>query len=189
MTRRPIRWYAFLPLLLLSVTAAPGQDATDETPPDAGPNDLWLEEIEGDRALEWVRSQNERTEAALRTLPVYDSLRVDLRRMIQRSGERVPIPSIWGDYLYDFWRDAEHQRGLWRRTSPESFLSGDPEWEVLIDVDSLAAAEGEPWVFAGTECLPPEFLRCVVGLSRRGSDGSTATRPSDTVHVAPPTGE
>lgn len=158
-----------IPLFLLLLLALPAPATGQEARPDTS-DFLWLEEIEGERAREWVRGQNERTIEALTGLPVYDTLRREFREMIRWMGEDVPTPSVWGAYLYELRRDADHQRGLWRRTTPESFLVGTPEWEVVLDVDSLAAAEDEPWVFAGTECLAPEFLRCVVYLSRRGSD-------------------
>jgi prolyl oligopeptidase len=162
-----------LPNVPVQGTAAPApsveQPGTDRDPDGADPY-LWLEDIEGDRALAWVQAQNEATEEALTALPVYDSLRSGFFQMFQKLDQRVPSPSVRGAYLYEFRRDSEHQRGRWLRTPPEAFLTGDAEWEVLLDVDSLAAAEGEPWVFGGSRCLPPEFLQCVVFLSRRGAD-------------------
>jgi prolyl oligopeptidase len=81
-----------------------------------------------------------------------------------------PYPSIMGDHLYNFWQDQENPRGVWRRTSWESYLSGDPVWETVLDVDALAAAEGVNWSYGGASCLEPEYRRCLVRLSRGGAD-------------------
>ncbi|EMY33372.1 glutamate--cysteine ligase [Arthrobacter crystallopoietes BAB-32] len=135
----------------------------------------WLEEIHGPEPLGWVRRQNARTEAKL----VDDGFR-DLEQDILAvldSEDRIPSVTKRGNHYYNFWRDKQNPRGLWRRTSWESYQSDDPEWQVLLDVDALAAAEGTDWVFAGSLFLRPEdgvsYRRALLRLSPDGSDAAT----------------
>jgi prolyl oligopeptidase len=138
-------------------------------PHDAADPYLWLEEVEGERAMQWVTTRNERTLAELQASPHYTPI-FERTRAILDSRDRIAFPSILGDRLYNFWQDAQNPRGVWRRTSWESYLSGSPQWETVIDVDALARAEGVPWSYAGATCLEPEYRRCLVRLSRGGAD-------------------
>lgn len=134
---------------------------------------LWLEEVEGERALAWVEERSSATLAELRRNPEFDVIFNDALEILT-SDERIPFPRILGDKLYNFWQDAEHERGIWRRTTWESYLSADPEWETVLDIDSLAAAEEVNWTFGGATCIPPEHGLCMVELSRGGADASEA---------------
>jgi prolyl oligopeptidase len=91
-------------------------------------------------------------------------------RTILDSRDKIPYVSRRGDALYNFWRDAEHPRGLWRRTTLAEYRNTAPAWETVIDLDALAKAEGENWVWAGATCLAPDYQRCLVKLSRGGAD-------------------
>src|SRR5690606_14496396 len=130
------------------VPAPSGRTRMTETPlfPDRQATEdefQWLEEIPSDEALAWVEEQNQRTSqridaarrerTAARVLEVLDST------------ERIPMVTRRGQYLYNFWQDAEHPRGLWRRTTPESYETPDPEWDVLLDVDELGRKDGQQW--------------------------------------------
>ena len=98
---------------------------------------LWLEEVEGEKALEWVEQQNDRSLGALKKLPEYEEFyRKNLA--VYDSDERIPFPQIRGEHIYNFWRDAKNERGLWRRTTPADYTSKNPSWEVIIDLDELA---------------------------------------------------
>ncbi|CAN5737895.1 prolyl oligopeptidase family serine peptidase [soil metagenome] len=130
---------------------------------------LWLEEVEGARAMEWVHARNASTLTELERSPAFQPI-FDRTRAIFDSRDRIAFPSIMGDQLYNFWQDQTNQRGVWRRTSWDSYLSGDPRWEVVLDVDALAAAEGVNWSYAGSTCLQPDYRRCLVRLSRGGAD-------------------
>ena len=89
---------------------------------------------------------------------------------------RIPYVRRRGEYLYNFWRDAANPRGLWRRTTLDSYRSDTPEWDVLIDVDELARADDENWVWAGASVIEPEHTRALVSLSRGGSDACRRAR-------------
>lgn len=130
---------------------------------------IWLEEVEGRRALDWVEQQNARSVEALTGHAAYDPIFRNALRIMD-SADRIPFPSILGDRIYNFWQDSENPRGVWRRTSWDAYLAGRPQWETVLDVDALAAAEGVPWAFSGATCLAPDYERCLVRLSRGGAD-------------------
>lgn len=130
---------------------------------------LWLEDVLGEEALAWVAERNAETEAELAADPGFPSLKERLRDVLDAS-DRIPYTARRGAYLYNFWRDARHVRGVWRRTTPEQYRKDDPEWEVLLDVDALAAAEDEKWVWAGARVRRPDLDRALVMLSRDGGD-------------------
>jgi len=129
---------------------------------------LWLENIDGEDALAWVRERNDATIAR------FDD--ADFQRMRSEALEvldtdtRIPYVRRRGDYLYNFWRDAANPRGLWRRTTLDSYRTDDPAWDVIIDVDELARADGENWVWVGADVIEPDHTLALISLSRGGSD-------------------
>jgi len=132
---------------------------------------LWLEEVEGAAALRWVRAENARSLAVLEGDPRYEALHREALAVIT-APDRIPYPRFLGDRLANFWQDEAHVRGLWRSTRLASFASAEPEWETVLDVDALAAAEGRNWVFQGATCLAPDYRRCLVSLSDGGKDAA-----------------
>ena len=132
---------------------------------------LWLEEVEGDRALDWVRGENERSLAALKSQALYGSL-LEEATAILTSEDRVPSVALRGGFAYNFWQDADHVRGIWRRMPQADYVAGKTDWELILDVDALAEAEDENWVYEGVECLAPDYARCLITLSRGGSDAA-----------------
>jgi len=156
-------------LLALPLTAAA---AGDDDPY------LWLEDVESEKALAWVEEFNRISTAELEAAPVYDEI-LATNLAIYDSRDRIPSVAIRGPFLYNFWQDADHVRGLWRRTSLDQYLTDDPAWETVLDIDALGAAEGESWVWKGATCLEPEDRLCMVELSRGGAD-ATEIREFDT---------
>jgi prolyl oligopeptidase len=134
---------------------------------------IWLEEVESEESLEWVEARNAETLAELTAHPDFASLQSDILDIIT-SDERMIYPSTRGGMVYNYWTDTDHPRGYYRRTALEAYLQGDPEWEVVLDVDALAEAEGVPWAWSGMSCLGPEYRHCMVRLSRGGSDADEA---------------
>jgi prolyl oligopeptidase len=128
---------------------------------------LWLEQIEGDQAVRWVDAQNARTDAMLRDDDY--SADFDAALAILNADDRIPFVGKAGDRLYNFWKDAQHPRGLWRRTTLESYRTASPDWELLLDIDALNAAEGISWAFAGA-ALSPDRSRALISLSFNGTD-------------------
>ncbi len=129
----------------------------------------WLEEVQGERALAWVRERNAASTALLQATPDYASLRKDLLEVLN-SRDRIPAISRRGDHVYNLWQDERHRRGLWRRTTLDEYRKPQPAWETVLDLDALGAAEKESWVFGGASCLAPEYRRCLLSLSRGGAD-------------------
>ncbi|ABD87137.1 prolyl oligopeptidase family serine peptidase [Rhodopseudomonas palustris] len=133
----------------------------------AGDEFLWLEEIEGERAVQWVAAQNARTDAQLRDAAYAADFDAALK--ILNADDRIPFVSKSGDHLYNFWKDEAHPRGLWRRTTLASYRSAAPEWEILLDIDALNEREGISWAFAGA-ARSPDKSRALVSLSFNGTD-------------------
>jgi prolyl oligopeptidase len=132
---------------------------------------LWLEDIDGARALDWVRAQNARSLAVLEAESAFELLKKDALAILT-SQDRIPLGPIRSGRVYNFWQDADHVRGLWRRARLESYRGGRPTWETLIDYDALARAEGRNWIRGGESCLSPEYRHCMVQLSDGGTDAA-----------------
>ena len=134
---------------------------------------IWLEDIEGERAMAWVEQHNAQSLGVLRGDPRFETLHRQALEIVQ-SRDRIPSPGFNREGTIDnFWQDAEHVRGVWRTTTLDSYRSAEPQWETILDFDALAAAEGKNWVYKGATCLPPEETRCLVSLSDGGKDAVT----------------
>ena len=131
---------------------------------------IWLEEIQGETALERVREWNADTEAVLTATPEYPVARAWAKQILDDDRQIAMPDAIQGDMVTNLWRDADNPRGLWRIASLGSYMAGAPEWRTLIDVDQLGRDEGESWVWHGANCLAPEYERCLISLSPGGTD-------------------
>lgn len=130
---------------------------------------LWLENVQGEKALQWVKTQNDKTVSELKQHPEFKDIKNEILEILN-SKERIAYPTIRGEYIYNFWQDASHERGIWRRTSLEQYLTNSPQWETVLDIDSLCKAEDEKWAYRGASFLYPDYDRCMLNLSRGGSD-------------------
>jgi prolyl oligopeptidase len=146
-------------------TSAPGPD----NPEWADPH-LWLEDIAGENPLNWVRARNDPTLAEF-SGEEFERMRAEALEVLD-TDDRIPYVRRRGDYLYNFWRDAANPRGLWRRTTLDSYRGGSPDWDVLIDLDELSQTDDENWVWAGANVIEPDHTRALIGLSRGGSDAA-----------------
>ena len=147
-------------LLSTPVFAEPGADPF-----------AWLEEIESERALNWVKARNAETLKALEGDAQYPGFLKDMIS-IYTATDRIPYGTYRGGFVYNFWQDKKSVRGIWRRTTLESYQTDRPEWDVLLDLDALASSEKENWVYKGVDCLAPGYERCLIRLSRGGKDAS-----------------
>lgn len=129
----------------------------------------WLEEVEGENALEWVKAQNHLTLDRYQKEPLFCELEEKVLTTLD-SQEKLVYPQFVGDDVYNFWRDADHVRGLLRKQPLASYLAGGTEWEEVLCLDRLADEEGENWVYKGQTILAPECERTLLWLSRGGSD-------------------
>ncbi|MDK2122852.1 prolyl oligopeptidase family serine peptidase [Parachitinimonas caeni] len=147
-------------LLAGTALAAPGDDPY-----------LWMEEIEGQKPLDWVKTHNRKTLNQLETDPAFGKLQKSLLSVYD-SPARIPSVQKLGKFFYNFWQDAAHPKGVWRRTSLAEYRKDKPKWEAVLDLDALAKSEGENWVWHGFNCREPENDRCLISLSRGGSDAA-----------------
>ncbi|MGO2536730.1 MAG: S9 family peptidase, partial [Brachybacterium tyrofermentans] len=178
-------------------SAAPQGTSAAQLPAPDGSSDPheWLEDVTGEKALAWVREHNAAAESeldAVRDPRGSDADEAPLAQTLQReileildATDRIPGVVLRGEHLYNFWTDGEHERGLWRRTTLESYRTDAPDWEILLDVDALNEAEGEDWVWHGASLLRPvgledgePYRHALIDLSHGGSDADV-TREFD----------
>jgi len=145
----------------LSPAPAPASGAEDPF--------LWLEEIEGPRALAWAHTENDKTLSALQSDPRYQRFYGEALHVLQAK-DRIPYVSLGRRGLENFWQDENQVRGVLRRTTLESYRTQSPRWETILDVDALADADKKNWVLKGVSCLPPEERLCLLNLSEGGKD-------------------
>jgi prolyl oligopeptidase len=159
-------------VLLLVLLAACGKQGPDDAAPAydfSQDSYIWLEEVEGEKALAWVEEQNAVSLGHLEALAVYEPLR-ERNLEIYNSEERIAEPTMRGDYVYNFWRDEDNIRGRWRRMLLDDYVAGSDDWDLVLDLDKLAEGEDEDWVWKGAQCLRPDYRRCLLRLSRGGAD-------------------
>lgn len=133
---------------------------------------LWLEDVHGSRAMEWVKAQNAKTLSVLENDPHYATLYSDALSVYQAK-DRIPMPSFIQGHIYNFWQDETHVRGLWRETTQSDYANPSPAWKPVLDVDALAKSENANWVWEGADCRWPDERRCLVNLSDGGEDART----------------
>ena len=147
--------------LLLGSVLASGAYAVDDPY-------VWLEDVHGAKPLAWAKEQNAKSLAPLKADPRYQKNYDSVLEVLDAT-DRIPMGALRGRNVYNFWQDAKNPKGIWRRTSIASYQAANPDWQVLLDIDALAKAESENWVFKGSSCAPGE-TRCLVRLSRGGGD-------------------
>ncbi|HEX8470038.1 MAG TPA: prolyl oligopeptidase family serine peptidase [Brevundimonas sp.] len=160
----------------LMASTALAQSAPPHMPTDLSPagvraadEHLALEEVNGTEAMAFVASENEKSLKSLTGDPRYEGFRQQAFDILSAT-DRIAAPSFLGEGIGNFWQDATNAKGLWRRTSLDSYRSATPQWETLIDLDALSKTEGKDWVWKGGDCLPPDETRCLISLSDGGKD-------------------
>ncbi|WP_426025717.1 prolyl oligopeptidase family serine peptidase [Brevundimonas sp. TSRC1-1] len=134
---------------------------------------VWLEDVEGERAMAWVKEHNAHSLGVLQGDPRYEPLHQQALAIVQ-ARDRIPAPGFTHDgHIDNFWQDAQHVRGVWRRTTLDSYKTAEPQWETVLDIDALAEAESANWVYKGSTCLAPEERYCLISLSNGGKDAVT----------------
>jgi prolyl oligopeptidase len=154
-------------IFVMSPTPTSGQ--TPSEPPDKY---QWLEDVSGDRSMAWVRAENQRTAKVIESDPRFADLQATALKVVE-SPDRLAIPAINGDQVYNTWRDADHIRGILRRTSLTDYLTAQPHWQTVLDYDALGKQDNQKWVQKGRVCLYPGNELCLVALSAGGEDALT----------------
>ena len=167
---------AAVAVLLVTMTASaayvPAAVAAPPAPVDPrDPADpfIWLEDLDGQRSMDWVKAQNATTEERLEASPHSKTFYEDALALLGAK-DRIPAPRFLNGEIYNFWRDEDHLRGIWRKTSLEDYRKADPQWQTVLDIDALGKAEDKSWVFKGAKCLEPDQQRCLISLSDGGED-------------------
>ena len=142
-----------------------------ETAGQTDEDHLYLEEVLGDKALTDVKSWNKRSLERLTVDPRFAEMEAQALEILQ-SKDKIPYVSYRAGEVHNFWQDATHVRGLWRKSTLESYLSDTPEWETVLDFDKLSKEEGKNWVYKGNNCLSPDYDLCIVNLSDGGKDAT-----------------
>jgi prolyl oligopeptidase len=155
-------------LLILFALIATVWKASADEPMDRF---LWLEDVTGDKALNWVKERNALSTGELTKSPGFAALDQRLLSILD-SKDRIPAVTKHGPWYYNFWRDDKNKRGLWRRTTLDEYRKDKPNWEIVLDLDALAAKEKENWVWHGANFLRPKDERCLLSLSRGGADAN-----------------
>ena len=159
---------ALAALFLMTATASPlAAQAGDSSDPY-----IWLENVNGAKPMAWVHEHNAKTQAVLEADPRYQQYYNEALQIAQAE-DRIPSGDFIGGKIYNFWQDANHVRGIWRRTSVDDYASGHPHWETVLDLDALAASEKANWVWKGADCVRPAENRCLINLSDGGEDAVT----------------
>lgn len=155
-------------LAALALAFSPLTALAQETPVLDDPY-TWMEEIEGERALAWARAENAASLPRLQKDPRYATFEAEAKAILTAT-DRIANPGFHREQIDNFWQDQTHVRGVWRRTTLESYRTDSPQWKTVLDVDALAKAEKANWVYSGSACLMPEDRLCVIGLSDGGKD-------------------
>ena len=159
----------FLALLLVAATPLLANEASPVAAASQDDPYIWLEDVQGARALDWVKARNAQTLSVLEAAPGF--AQNQQRAMdILNDRRRIAVPDIMGKQVANFWQDEKNVRGVWRIATLDSYLTGKPLWDVLLDLDALSKAESRNWVWKGADCLKPDYQRCLIRLSDGGKD-------------------
>jgi prolyl oligopeptidase len=159
-------------LTKMTIIAAATLAAAAQAQASADDPYLWLEEVSSPRAMDWVNTHNGKTQAVLEADPRYQTY-YDEALAIAQASDRIPFGRFLNGQIYNFWQDADHVRGVLRRTSLADYQAPQPAWQTVLDLDALATAEGGNWVYKGMTCSRPAERRCLVYLSDGGEDAVT----------------
>lgn len=171
--KRPARRAAPVAAALLLLTTLTAMSQTPASPrasePAAADPFVWLEDVQGEKALDWVRERNALSQKELMARPEFAPTKAQLLEVLNAK-DRIPNVARRGDWLYNFWQDEKNKRGLWRRTTLAEYRKAQPQWETVLDLDALGKAENENWVWGGATCLAPAYRHCLISVSRGGAD-------------------
>ena len=134
---------------------------------------IWLEDVSGQRAMDWVNSHNAKTQAVLEADPRYQQF-YDEALAIAQAKDRIPYGTF-----------SAARSTISGRTPTMSAASGgstsarrlrDPaarSGTTVLDLDALAKAEKANWVLKGATAPARPRRRCLISLSDGGEDAVT----------------
>jgi prolyl oligopeptidase len=166
------RWLSQIPLFSLMILWANALPESAFAAPTLDDPYIWLEDVDSAPAMQWVHAENDKTLAVLEKDPRYGGFYADALA-IAEAKDRIPAPDILGGQILNFWQDADHVHGIWRRTTLEGYQSDAPQWTTVLDLDDLSKVEKANWFWKGAESAEPAERRCMVDLSDGGEDAVT----------------
>src|SRR5438874_9276583 len=116
-----------LTMALLALAAAAAFAQTE--PPDKY---TWLEDVHGKRSMDWVNAHNAASAKILQADPRFATLQAEALKVAE-SPDRLPTPEWRNGLVYNAWQDAQHVRGILRRTTLADFLTSKPHWKTVLD--------------------------------------------------------
>lgn len=162
----------FRPLLLGMLLASTPVMSLAADPASADDPYIWLEQVSSPESKAWVETENKRTLGLLEGDSRYATLDAEALQILEAT-DRIPMPNQIAGQITNFWQDADHVHGLWRTTTPASYLTANPQWRTLIDLDALSTADKTGWVWKGADCEPVAERLCLINLSNGGEDAVT----------------
>ena len=155
-------------LIVIGFVALPLNASSAAAP--AADRNLYLEQVDGARALAQVKAWNAATRAELEKQPGYAGYRAKALALLSTNQKIAEPDQILGQKVLNFWQDEQHPRGMWRVSPLAAYAAGHPQWRTLLDIDAMSKADGKQWVFKGADCLAPAYTDCMVSLSNGGGD-------------------
>ena len=157
-----MKW--FLLLLLLTLTSC------FKNKNDSSYN--WLEDIDSKVALKWVGRESNKSLDEMSKDEAFEKQRLRILKRLE-SKEKLLRVQIQDNFVYNFWKDENYPRGLWRRAPLNLFIKGkDYDWENLLDIGLLSKQESKKWVYKGVHFIPDSKDNVVLKLSDGGKDAS-----------------
>lgn len=133
----------------------------------------FLEDADDPRTRVWLANQRDRTAAALqgeRFRSFTDRALQAAREVSRYEALAVPGGSPLRDgWIYQHWSDQQHPKGVWRRARFDAFVRGEPQWDVMLDLDALSTRENKSWLFLEA-VFSPGGKRALIRLSDGGSN-------------------
>src|SRR5215831_11281569 len=165
------RCLAVAVVIAAAVSGCRQQRERDSAPQNASQAEdpfLWLEDVRGEKSMDWVKQQNGK---ALSLLAADAEYRNDYEALLAvlDAADRIPFATLDHQHAFNFWQDSAHPKGVWRRTDITDYVKSEPRWTILLDLDKLATEEQENWVWKGADCAPSQ-THCLIRLSRGGGD-------------------
>lgn len=140
------------------------------SPAPPGDPNLYLEQVDGPRALAKVKAWNAKSLAVLEKQPGFADSRAKALALLSTNQKIAEPDQVLGDKVLNYWQDEQHPRGIWRVSPLTSYAAGHPQWRTLLDIDAMSKADKKKWVFKGATCLSPAYDDCMVSLSNGGGD-------------------
>ncbi|MEO1308672.1 MAG: hypothetical protein AAFV38_12305, partial [Pseudomonadota bacterium] len=125
-------------------------------------------ETDDDAIRTFVERENARTEDKLCDTVFHEDMATALE--ILRDDSFLAGLRRRGPWIYNYLRNADHPKGLWRRLPETAKLSPDADWEPVFDLDAFCEETGEDWHWRGAETAHFDGEKLLLALSCQGQN-------------------